>query len=231
MKPFISKIMIPAGLLLLTLFITVPVSYGQVVNETTRKKVSIGVGLFNDIWMNTPSGLKTRTINQGVMVNGTYNLPFGKSNFSFAIGLGITVHNLYWNQMFNGKADSIQFSPIPSGTSYKRSKLTLPYVELPVEFRLKTKYKLAVGLGFKVGYMMYAHTKWVGDDYLYNTPSTLKVSFKDIKFIEKFAYGPTLRIGYKWFHVYGHYQLSGLFESGKGPDMYPLSVGFLLMPF
>jgi len=37
----------------------------------------------------------------------------------------------------------------------------------------------------------------------------------------------------KLFYVplYGYYQLSGLFTNGKGPEMYPISVGFLLMPF
>ena len=160
-----------------------------------------------------------------------YSLPFGKSNLSFAIGIGISAHNLYWNYMFQGRSDSLQFVKVPDSLGYKRSKLTLPYIEIPIEFRLKTKSKMAVGVGFKVGYMVYGHSKWVGDDYIFKTNNTLKASFKDIKNIEKFAYGPTLRVGYKWFHLYGYYQMSGLFTSGMGPDMYPISVGFLLMPF
>jgi hypothetical protein len=203
----------------------------QVVNEATKKKVSIGVGLFTDLWLNTPSDMKVRTINQGFQVNGMYNLPFGKSNMSFAIGLGIGVHNLYWNYLYQGRADSLQFVKINDSLDYKRSKLTLPYLELPIEFRLKTKFKMAFGVGFKVGYMIYAHSKWVGDDYLFKTPNTLVVSFKDIKNLEKFTFGPTLRVGYKWFHAFGYYQLSGIFTKGKGPDMAPLSIGFLLMPF
>jgi len=203
----------------------------QVVNTSTKKKISIGVGMFTDIWMNTPSGLKTRTINQGVQIFGTYNMPFGKSNFSFAIGIGINIHNLYWNQMYQGRNDSLQFVKIPDTLGYKRSKLTMPYLEIPIEFRFKTKSKFAMGIGFKVGYMVYGHSKWVGDDYLFKTTNTLKASFKDIKNIEKFAYGPTLRIGYKWFHVTGYYSMSSIFVKDKGPDMYPISVGFVLMPF
>ncbi|MCK9422186.1 MAG: PorT family protein [Bacteroidales bacterium] len=214
------------------LFLLIPhFTQAQVVKESTKKRISIGFGLFSDVWMKTPDGMKTRTINQGVNIFATYNVPFGKSNFGLSIGLGLSIHNLYWNYMFKGSNDSLQFIKVPDNISYKRSKLTLPYLEIPVEFRFKTKSKFAVGIGFKVGYMIYAHSKWVGDDYLFETTNTLKTSFKDIKNIEKFTYGPTVRIGYKWIHVNAWYSLSSLFTKGIGPDMYPISIGFLLMPF
>ncbi len=227
-----KKTLISLFAVILSIMILAPrPGVAQVVNAATKKRISIGVGLFTDIWMNSPSGMKTRTINQGVQLFGTYNMPFGKSNFSFAIGIGINVHNLYWNYMFQGRNDSLQFVKIPDTLSYQRSKLTLPYVELPLEFRFKAKSKFAMGIGFKVGYMIYGHAKWVGEDYLFKTTNTLRASFKDIKNIERFAYGPTLRFGYKWFHVNGYYALSSIFQKDKGPDMYPISVGFVLMPF
>ncbi|MCX6304669.1 MAG: outer membrane beta-barrel protein [Bacteroidetes bacterium] len=229
----VNKILVTLTAFVLCITFLVP-RYGmaQVVNASTKKRISIGVGLFTDIWMNTPAGMKTRTINQGVQVFGTYNMPFGKSNFSFAIGLEISIHNLYWNYYFNERGgDTLQFSRIPDDISHKRSKLTMPYIEVPVEFRLKTKSKVSVGIGFKVGYMVYAHSKWVGEDYLWGTSNTLKSSFKGIRNIEKLAYGPTLRIGYKWFNVNGYYSLSKIFLKDKGIDMYPISVGFVLMPF
>ena len=203
----------------------------QVVNASAKKRISVGVGLFTDIWMNTPAGMKTRTINQGINVFGTYNMPFGKSNFSFAIGFGISIHNLYWNYRYQGDSLNFQFIKIADKYAYKRSKLTMPYLEIPAEFRFKAKNKFAVGIGFKVGYMVYGHSKYVGDDYIWGTSNKLNTSVKGIKNIEKFAYGPTLRIGYKWFHVTGYYSLSNIFTKGKGPDMYPISVGFVLLPF
>jgi hypothetical protein len=229
MKTF-KKTLISLTIIVSGMFILLP-GYGhaQVVNSATKKRISIGVGMFTDIWMNQPSGLKTRTINQGVQVFGTYNTQFGKSNLSFAIGLGISIHNLYWNYTFQG--DSLNFQFVKIDTTYKRSKLTMPYFEVPIEFRLKTKSKVSVGIGFKVGYMVYAHSKYVGSDYLYKSTNTLKASFKGIKNLENFAYGPTLRIGYKWFNVAGYYSLSSIFQKAKGPDMYPISVGFVLMPF
>ena len=216
------------GLIVILLFLSPHSGTAQVVNESAKKRFSIAFGMFTDIWQNVPSGLKTRAINQGVNVFATYNIPFGKSNFGFSAGLGFRVHNLYGNFQVKGYNDSIQFVRIPDSIGYQRSKIVLPYIELPVEFRFKTKYKFAIGIGFKVGYMLPAHTKWVGDDYLFNTPDKLRVNFRDIKYLEKFSYGPTLRIGYKWFHVNAYYSLSKIF---KGYNTTPLSIGFLLMPF
>ena len=97
MKKIIQK-GLPVAALMLIMSVLVPFRGAtQVVNETTKKKISIGVGMFSDIWLQVPEGMKTRTINQGFNVFATYNLPFGKSNFSFAVGLGINIHNLYWN--------------------------------------------------------------------------------------------------------------------------------------
>jgi hypothetical protein len=139
---------------------------------------------------------------------------------------------LFWNYMFNDSTGhASQFVVIPDNIGHKRSKLTLPDLEIPIEFRFKTKSKFAAGIGFKAGYMLYAHAKWVGDDYLFKTSNTLIASFKNIKNLEKFEYGPTIRVGYKWFHVNAYYALSNIFTSGTGINIYPVSVGFVLMPF
>ncbi len=206
-------------------------SQAQVLNEANKKRISIAAGMFTDIWLNVPSGVKTRAINQGVNIFATYNIPFGKSNFGFSVGLGLRVQNLYGNFQVRNKNDSIQLVPIPDSISYQRSKIVFPYIELPIEFRFKTKYKLAVSIGFKLAYMFPAHTKWVGDDYLLHTNDKLRVNFRDVKYLEKFSYGPTFRIGYKWFHLTAYYSLSRIFSKDKGPESVPISVGFVLMPF
>ncbi len=203
----------------------------QVVNSTAKKRISIGFGLFSDLWMNAPAGMKTRTINQGVSVVGTYNVPFGKSNFGFGIGLGLSVHNLYWNYRYQGDSLSFQFVKIEDTLGYKRSKVTTPYLEVPMEFRWKSKSKFTVAAGFKVGMLLRGHSKWVGDDYLFHSGNTIKTSVKGIRNLEKFTYGPTVRFGYKWINVNAYYSLSKLFQSGTGVDLYPVSVGIVLMPF
>ncbi|MFH1296869.1 MAG: outer membrane beta-barrel protein [Bacteroidota bacterium] len=204
----------------------------QLVNEVAKKRITIGIGLFNDIWFDVPQGINTRTINQGFQTFIMYNVPFGKSNFGFAIGLGFRAQNLYGNFQVDSKMDSTTLVKIPDSANYKRSKLTLPYLELPIEFRFKSKSKIAVGIGFKIAYLLPAHTKYVGDDYyIEKNLEKLRVKFREIKNLEQFTYGPTFRIGYRWFHINAYYSLSKIFTLGNGPEMYPLSIGILLMPF
>jgi len=209
---------------------------GQIVTETTKKKVSIGVGLFTDIWINAPKGVHFRAINQGFQAFTTYNVMFGKSNFGFGIGLGFSTHNLYGNFLVNSHPDSTRLEPIPDSISYKRSKLCMPYLWIPIEFRFISKTKIAFAIGFKAGYMLPAHSKYVGDDYIgennvHYPHDELRMKLRGIRNMERFAYGPTIRFGYKWFHVSAYYSLSTIFNKNKGPDVYPVSVGFLLLPF
>jgi hypothetical protein len=223
--------------ILLAAFLFSASGYSQVVNEKTKKKISIGVGLYTDIMMNMPSGVKAWAINRGATVFGTYNIPFGKSDFSFAIGVGISTHNIFGNFIVNSTADSTWLFKIPDSISYKRSKLTLAYAEIPVEFRFKSKSKVSVGIGFKGGILIGSFSKYVGDGPITTTNYTLnaigkqRVKFWGIENLEQFTYGPTLRVGYKWFNVTGYYMLSNLFTKNRGPEMYPISVGFILMPF
>ena len=209
----------------------------QVVNQSTKKKISIGVGLLSDIWMKQPAGIKIRAINPGAVVFGTYNVPFGKSPVGFSIGLGISTHNCYGNFVIDYMNDTTVMMKIPDTVSYKRSKINLAYLELPIEFRIGTNIGLHFGLGFKAGYLIGSSSKYVGDGeittsyYSTYTPERIRMKFRKIKNLEALSYGPTLRIGYRWLNVYGYYALSGVFSKGKGPDIYPISVGIVLMPY
>ena len=221
-----------AFFLLAAIFTAIPWTAGsQIINEKTKKKVHVGIGMFTDIYMNMPSGIKTRTINQGFQAYVVYTLPFGKSNFGFNVGVGMSIHNMYGNFQVTSSTDSTKLVKIPDAVGYKRSKLTMPYLEIPIEFAYANKAKFSLGIGFKAGYMLPAHTKFVGDDYIDGTSDQLRAKFRNVKNLDRFAYGPTLRIGYKWFHIYSYYQLSSIFQKGSGPDVYPITVGFLLKPF
>ncbi|MBM3404885.1 MAG: PorT family protein [Bacteroidetes bacterium] len=219
-------------ILLVLLAFSLNMAFSQMVTDVARKKFTFGFGLFSDIWMNVPDNIKARTINQGTTVWGTYNFPFGKSNFSFAAGLGINSHNLYGNFLVNHRNDSIFFDKIADTTKYKRSKLSLTYLDIPIEFRLTTKYKLLFAIGFKAGLIVNSHTKYVGNNYMTGSDQAkIRVKYRDVKNLEKYHYGPTLRIGYKWINVFGYYSLSSVFNKGKSPEITPITVGILLSSY
>ena len=222
-------------LLMMVFLCTIPSAYSQVVNETTKKKFNIGVGMFDDFVLNPPSGIKIRTIDQGVDLFCLYNLPFGKSNFSFSLGLGMSAHNIYGNFLVNKVLDTTKFVKIPADVDYKRSKITVVYLELPLEFNLKTKSDVKITLGGKVGYLIGSHTKYVGDVvdsmYMYNTGKRITIKQSSIPNLQTFSYGPTFRIGYKWIAINGEYMLSSLFTKDHGPDMTIISLGLVLVPY
>ena len=216
-------------------------SRAQIVNEQTRKKFSIGVGMFTDIWNNRPYyttslgreyQFDTRDINQGFQALALYNMPFGKSNFGFSVGLGFRAENLYMKDAYlKSTRDSTYMVLAPDTIHVRRSKLAMPYLELPIEFFFKSKLKIVAAVGFKLGYMMPAHTKYVGENYNYYDPIEYRAKFREIQNLEEFSYGPTLRIGYRWIHAFCYYQISKIFTKNKGPDMYPISIGLLLLPY
>jgi hypothetical protein len=217
---------------LLSAFLFTQSSVAQIVNEIAKKRVIIGVGMFTDIWIKDfPEGVRTRDINQGFQTFAAYNVPFGKSNFGFSIGVGMRIHNLYGNFLVKSTQTYTDLERIGDSIDYKRSKLVMPFLELPIEFRFKSESKVSVGVGFKVAYMLPAHSKYVGENYELDDGVELRVKYREIENLEQFSYGPTLRIGYRWFSINGYYSIAKLFTKGKGPDMYPISVGFLLMPF
>jgi hypothetical protein len=203
--------------------------FSQIVSETTVKRFSVGADLFTDIWVNVPENMKVRTIQQGFDVFGMYNFPFGTSNFSFAIGLGFGFHDLYSNNIIQDiRADSIQFIKISDTLSYKKSKLGMTYVDMPLEFRLKTKSKFRAAVGFKVGFLVDAKTKYKGDR---PEGGFIIDKQKQVKGLEKWRFGPTVRVGWDWISVYAYFSVTKLFQGGRGPELYPISVGITFLPF
>jgi hypothetical protein len=220
------------------------------------------VDIFSDIWMNKPADsiMSTSAINRGANAYVMRDFPIAKSNFSFAIGAGISCHNMYSNAwaVRESVADTTQtfgysftgktvFQKLPESvnsveTSYKNNKLTAIYLDVPVEFRFRTKnegQKFKVALGFKLGYMLSSHMKYRGDDLSWNYStqswslnSDELVKFKSYKVpnVEVYRMGPTLRIGWGWINATAYYSLTNLFKKNKGPEMYPISVGISITP-
>lgn len=207
----------------------------QPVAESTMKKVSVGYDVYTSIWMDMPTGIKTRTINQGANVFLMYNHLMGEKGFSVAGGLGVSSENLYLKNAYvpNIKSDSISFVDTPSGVDVKRSKLNVTYVDIPLEMRYVTKSKMRFTLGMKFGFLVDSKTKLVGDAF--DSEGSLgygtKEKHKDVSQLESTRFGVQARFGYKWVHVYGYYSLNKLFLADKGPQTYPISIGVTFMPF
>jgi hypothetical protein len=201
----------------------------KIIGETTIRRVSVGTDIYQDFWLNWPEKMNVRAINQGAGAFITYNVPLGEGPMSFAIGAGIGWHNLYSNMTIdNIKADTISFSRIPDTISYQKSKLGLTYLDFPVELRFAAKNKVRFSVGVKLGYLLDAKTKYKGD----NLEGDEYISkLKQVNNVDKFRFGPVVRVGYNWFQVMAYYSVTKIFDKGLGPELSPISVGVTFMPF
>lgn len=201
----------------------------KIIGETTIRRVSVGAEIYQDFWMNWPAKMNVRAINQGAGGFIMYNVPIGKSPLSFSIGAGLGFHNLYSNTVIDDiKADTIVFSRIPDSINYRKSKLGLTYLDFPIELRFVAKNKVRFSVGVKLGYLLDAKTKFRGD----NTEGYLTtIKQRKVLNVDKFRFGPTVRFGYDWFQIMGYFSVTQIFDKGRGPDLYPISVGVTFMPF
>jgi hypothetical protein len=165
-----------------------------------------------------------------------FNLNFMQHSFSLAsnkLGL-VTGLGFEWcNYRFDG-SNSIKKvdGNVIADTSYNRigvsvekSKLTTFYLTLPLLLEAKfpgTKLHVSVGVigGLKLG----SHTKVVYKD---NGDEQTDKVHEDFN-INSLRYGFTARVGYKGLSVFANYYATPLFENGKGPELYPYTVGLAL---
>lgn len=179
---------------------------------------------FTDLWLNAPDSAKFNGFQRGANVSSFTDIPFGKSNFSLGVGVGINCMNVYHgSDIFK---DSLDFSYFkPKSGDFKSNKLALTYFNIPIEFRFRSKsdkvFRCAIGGRF--GYLVNNHIKYVAEG--------IKTKTYNISDINNLSYGLTLRVGYKFFNLYAYYGLSTLFKDGKGEKLSPLSVGISIIPF
>jgi hypothetical protein len=203
----------------------------QVISEKIKRKVTVGVDFFTDVWFNKPLGMETRTVNQGVNAFMQYNFYFNeKGTVAFGVGPGISNHNLYSNMKVEDiKADTINFVPIVG--DYRRSKVNVVYIYIPMEVKFRFNHEVKFSIGFDFGWKIDSKQKIVINTK--NSPDTkINIKEKNIDHMDKFTYGPRLRLGWKFVDFYAFYQINGIFEKGYGVDnLNYLSLGLSITPF
>lgn len=232
-------------IILLGLFITSNVFcqedlFDELEKNSEKEKKAKFVPRFDlliDIWNNAPDSVSIGILSRGGGIGGEFNFPIGNSNFSFATGFSYSFRSIFTDAMINVDTLGITyFQPIPEKFNgkkieYKRNKITVDYIDVPVAFIYKTNSKFVFSIGAKGGILVNNFTFYHGDNYMNGKENEkIKVRIYKIKNIQKYRYGITGRIGYKWVSLSAFYSLSNLFEKDKGPaDFYPISVGITLM--
>lgn len=210
-------------------------AFAQLIANKTDKKVTMNLDFFNDFQLGTNEVWDARYFNQGFSCAITYNFPLGESSrHTISVGLGYAGHNYFsYSHILNPYADSLIYEACRVNgekvDGFKRFKVNCNYIEVPFELRFRFGEGWKIGVGFKLGYMVMAKTKYVG-----NNADGVRIHEKEcyIPNVDNLAYTATLRVGYKWVSLYCAMQMVPVFEVGhNAPVIYPLTVGITVAPF
>jgi hypothetical protein len=151
-----------------------------------------------------------------------YDIRILKSSFSFVPGIGLSLERYKFKNNYmvgydaNNELTMIAAEDAPV-EGITKSMLITNYIEAPMELRYTMNPEdparsFKVSVGGRVGFMYDSFNK-----VKYRENSEVK-KYKDKQDfnLNKFRYGLLGRIGFGPFSIFGYYNLSPLFEKGKG---------------
>ena len=167
---------------------------------------------------NIPEGLRQNKFSTGISFGFLRDMPINKKRtFSIALGLGYSTagynDNLYTYKSDDGNGNFTRVYEIISGdTYYKSNKLSLHYIDVPLEIRWRNSTPEShkfwrIYSGFKVSYMFYDKYKFVND--------IQTIIIKNNPDLNKIQYGCYLAAGWNTWNFYAYYGLSPLFKSAS----------------
>lgn len=164
-----------------------------------------------------------------------YDIGFGTDKVGLVTGMGLEFNNY----KFDGD-NSIIKDPVTreivsleydAGTNIEKTKLATTYFTVPLllEFQIPVSghKRIHISGGVIGGLKIGSHTKVVYKE----TGTKQKDKIRDDFNLSPLRYGVTARIGYRALKIFATYNLTPMFESGKGPELYPISIGLILADF
>ncbi|HWY39071.1 MAG TPA: DUF2807 domain-containing protein, partial [Bacteroidia bacterium] len=209
-----------------------------------RKKNWEGVELFENGYM-TPDNNITLSANHDYLSpdygikNLGWNLNlmekdfrFAKGKLQFVTGLGFSFNSYALkNKTVLNPDSSYTGYTYNTAASYSKNKLKESFITVPLLFELNTSKRdsrnFHIGFGVIGGAKLTSRTKQfysMGGHEFHDTK-------RDDYNLFPFKLDATVRVGYGDFTLFATYSLTPLFEYGKGPELYPFTVGIRIIPF
>ena len=203
--------------------------------QETEKFDRIAIDVTWNRWMKSPPGIKQGDFSFGFGAYWFKDMPIGvKSNAAFAIGFGFESLNFHHNGTFSSLSSSNQFNalvPHSNDSIILTNKLAVNYVDIPIEFRIRTinktledrmKFNFKLYVGFKAGVLVNDHSKYKNEN--------IKYKVYNLKNVLPYRYGPYLRLGFNKISFVGFYSMTSIFNE-NGESLIPFHVGISWMRF
>ncbi|MCV6631657.1 MAG: PorT family protein [Flavobacteriaceae bacterium] len=195
-------------------------------------------GITYNFVFNLPKDINQNNFSYGLQIGFIKDFPVNyQRNFAIGLGIGYAYNNYYHNLRAQEVDGKMQFAVVASDIRFKRNKFESQLIEIPLEFRWRSKkniewdqtkpdsYKFwRVYTGFRLGYAIRNRAKFITDA----NKEVLKLPE-----MNTWKYGLTLSMGYNNWNFYAYYGLNDLFEkgtktvNGENMTMRPLRVGLL----
>jgi len=163
-----------------------------------------------------------------------YGLGFGTDKIGLVTGLGLEWNNYHFdhnnNIIENDEGRIVEYIPdiVVEGGNLDKSKLQTTYLTMPLlmEFQIPAgKKRVFINGGVIGGVKLTSKTKMVYRE----SGDKQKDKVKDDFNLSSVRYGFTVRAGYRALKLHATYYPTSLFEEGKGPELYPFSVGLTVL--
>jgi hypothetical protein len=160
------------------------------------------------------------------------NFNLVKNKLGLVTGIGFTWNNYRFDATDTrlAKRDGILavYNDQGNDISYIKSKLVVNYLTVPLMLEYQTNPRAKansfhLGAGVVGGLRVGSHTKYVYDD-----GGKQKDKEPGDYYLNPFKVDGIVKIGWGVINLYGTYSITTLFRSGKGPELYPFSVGICL---
>jgi hypothetical protein len=209
-----------------------------------RKQNWAGIELFQngyttyDNKITLPAGSDYMSLDYGTRNLG-WNLNLMEKDFRFAhgkmqfvTGLGFSFNSFALKNKTTLNADS-SFTgyKYDSLASFSKNKLKESFITVPLLLELNTSHRdsrnfhIAAGVigGLKLG----SRTKQFYSEDGHEFHQIRKDDYN----LYPFKLDATVRVGYGQFTMFATYSLTPLFQEGKGPQLYPFTLGIRIIPF
>jgi hypothetical protein len=170
----------------------------------------------------------------------TMNRTRFSDKFCLEASLGVNWYNFKFeadNTLITQTQDGVFFVPDPRNLYFTKSKLTASYVNVSLVPVFNTGHGdhdlgwhywnhwnnggFRIGVGPYVGYRLGSHSK---QQYEVNGDKQVEKEHDDF-YLQNLRYGLRLQIGVRGADFFINYDLNGLFQDGKGPELHPFSFG------
>ena len=168
------------------------------------------------------------SLNQGKSIE--FNLNFYELNIGLAknyvglvSGMGFSFNNYRFDNDYTIAKGATRTEPVAlNPNNLSKTKLAVSYLNVPVllEFQIPVNHnegRLFINGGIVGGVKIGSHTKVKYGDKKDKDRSGFNLN--------SFNYAATARIGYNDISLFAKYSLTPLFQTGKGPDLTPFTIG------